>query len=409
MNRYIAASIFLTGISLSCAPVLAQNYPYGECRLGYWSSTRNLDNEKDVANTTCLLQWKASTSNDLRFGASARLQHGDASAVSNFSNRVREAYVHKDLGDLSIRLGRQVIAWGRSDRLSPTDVLSPRDFTTRVFDDEEQRNGADMATIRWQINPEWSITGVAARFEAHRIGVGLLPVNRFDLPTPTRAEYALRLDRTGEGVDTSLSIFDGFDKVARYSFQAIGAGGTFQSTHPRMQMVGADFATAVSRWTMRGEAAYFRYPSGCFGCSLQARTVQRVVLGGDRDFLESSNINMQVFSVRRSDFVDADNQPVTLRLLTEGLSRLNNEFASAERGVSIRLSQRYFNDALRAEVAGIFDLNHSSKLWRTRLSYSLNDKVKLQAGIDRFAGPQQSLFGSKMRNNLGFLELALVF
>jgi hypothetical protein len=402
-------SLFVSLPLLSCASAFAQNIPYGECRIGYWSSTRNLDNDHALANSSCLVQWKASASDDLRFGASARLAHGFSSAASNYSGRLREAYAHKDFGALSFRVGRQIIAWGRSDRLSPTDVFSPRDFTARVFDDDEQRNGADMATMRWQINPEWSVTSITARFEPHHIAVGLLPTNRIEIQAPVRPEYGLKIDRSGPGVDTSLSIFDGFDKAPRYKFASSGPNGTFQSTHPRMQMIGADFAMPVSRWSMRGEAAYFRYPMNCSGCSPKARTVQRLVVGADRDFLESSNLNIQYFGVRRFDYTDPQTQPMLLRSLTEGLNRLNGEFGNIERGVAIRISQRLLNDAFKTELSGIFDMNHSSKLWRTRISYAFNDKIKIQAGVDKFAGQQQSYFGSRIRNNVGFVELAFIF
>jgi hypothetical protein len=114
--------------------------------------------------------------------------------------------------------------------------------------------------------------------------------------------------------------------------------------------VGADFASSVGRWTFRGEAALFRMSAECPGCSTEPRSVQRAVLGVDRDLLTSANLNLQVFGVRRSGYVDPQAVAPAQQTLVAGLNRLNSEFGVIERGATLRFSDRFLSDALKAEV-----------------------------------------------------------
>ena len=406
----LATALVLPGIAISQESSGLQ--PFGECRTGYWSSNRNLDDIENLSSTTCLLNWKLQPSENLRFAASTRLSQEFSPTESNFRGRLREAYAQADFGDVSFKLGRQIVVWGRSDRISPTDVMSSRDFTARVPDDDEQRSGNDLASLRWQVASDIAATAYIGRFESHRIPVGSLPVNLSTLNQPTKPDYAVRLDRVGEGIDFSVSYFDGFDKSLRYDFIQTGVAGSFQRQHDRMRMLGADVATSTGRWTFRGEAAAFRMTSACLQCvggALPPRMIQRAVLGVDRDVLDTANINVQFFMTKRDGYKNTEALQGPQRLIAEGLNRLNNEFAAVERGLTVRLSERFLNDSLKVEASGVFDLTSASRLLRARLSYAINDQIKLYAGVDSFHGKSQSTFGSRRKNNAAFVELAWIF
>lgn len=409
--------LILATASLSLAApaaAFAQSLPYGECRTGYWSSNRNLDNTGALASSACLVDWKAQPADNLRAAGNLRLQHGARAGDTDFRARLREGYLRADADALTVKLGRQIIVWGRSDRISPTDVLGSRDFTFRSGDDDEQRNGSDALSLRWQASEAFSVTAIVARFEGNRLPTGQLPDTRVDGPAPTRAEFGVRIDRSGPGLDASLSYFDGFDKARRYWFGPVSGasapgGPVFQSSHERLRMVGADFATSAGRWTLRGEVAHFRATPQCGDCPLPERKIDRAVIGVDRDLFDTANINLQFFGVRRSHYQSPDNSPPPLAAAARGLDRLNGEFGAIERGATVRVANRFLNDKLRVEVSGIFDLSHSSQLWRGRITHSFDDHLKVNLGVDHFRGPEQSFLGSRVRNNAAWLELALVF
>lgn len=390
----------------------AQASLYGECRIGTWSSNRNLDDTGGLVNSTCLVNAKHAFTEQSGAAFNLRVQDGRGAEASDFSGRVREAYVHADFGPVTVRAGRQIIVWGRSDRISPTDVVGARDYTFRSGDDDEQREGTDSLLLRWHLNEAVSVTGLTSRFEPHRLPTGQLPAGRLDPVIPTRPEYGLRIDRNGAGFDASLSYFDGFDKGRRYWFGpnvAIPSAGIFQHTYEPIRMVGLDAATSSGRWTFRGELARIRTTPDCGGCPLAGRTVSRAVIGVDRDVLESGNVSLQLFGVRRSGYIGPDSQPGAMQTIGLGLDRLNAEFGAIERGATFRIADRFLNDRLRAEFSGILDLTQSSELLRGRLSYALSDRGRLDLGIDRFRGPPQSYFGSRRRNDAAWVELAWLF
>ncbi|MFH5831856.1 DUF1302 family protein [Halalkalibaculum sp. DA384] len=68
-------------------------------------------------------------------------------SVDSLSYRLREAYVELFFKKSDLRLGRQIIAWGRTDGAFVTDLVSPADlseFLTRSFSDI--RTGVDALT-----------------------------------------------------------------------------------------------------------------------------------------------------------------------------------------------------------------------------------------------------------------------
>ncbi len=396
----------------------AQDLPFGECRTGYWSSSRNLDDAAGLSSSACFLNWKAQLGENVRTGLNVRLLQGHPNQNrSQFNGRLREAYIQSELAGWSFKLGRQIIVWGRSDRVSPTDVLSSRDFTARVADDDEQRNGNDSLSARLHYTPEVSFTAIVSRFEPNRMPSGSLPGNLVDAERPTRSEVAFKLDRSGSGFDASITYFDGFDKTPRYGFGPSNSLGnapgntspTFRATHERLQMTGIDFASAIGRWTVRSEAAHFKASPDCADCNLISRNIRRAVIGADRDFLESANIGLQLFGVKRSGYVESGNSAVQQIPRAEALNRLNSEFGAIERGATLRLSNRWLNEALKVELAGIFDLTNNSQVVRGRINYAVNDRIRLYFGFDQFRGAAQTYFGSRKKNQVGFFDVAIAF
>jgi hypothetical protein len=54
---------------------------------------------------------------------------------------VREAYVNTYLGPVDLRLGKQIIVWGRADLLNPTNNLTPFDLRARSPIEDDRRVG----------------------------------------------------------------------------------------------------------------------------------------------------------------------------------------------------------------------------------------------------------------------------
>lgn len=390
--------------------VAALPAPYGECGLGYWSSSRNLDDAKDLASTFCVLNWKPRLTTGASLGFNARLDWQDQPSPVAARSRMREAYLDVEGGALSVRLGRQILAWGRADRINPTDSLSPRDFTLLVTEDEDQRTGMDAMRFRYAVNPALSFNLVAARFEPNTTPQGSLPANRVNPATPDQTEWALKLDHSGSGLDWSVSYFEGYERQSRYRFDGQPAlAPVFRSDFEKMQTWGADFAGALGAWTWRGEVSHSNMRTACEFCPFTERSVARAVVGVDRDFLDTMNANIQLFATSRTGYRDPGSVPAGMQAIQSGLNRLNAEYGAQETGLTLRVSDRLLNDKLKWEISAVLDLTGRSSVVRPRLSYAINDHVKLSAGMDYFSGDAQSYFGALSKNTLGFVVLSLVF
>ena len=84
--------------------------------------------------------------------AEARLRYGlQADGLQATVVDLREAYVNAYLGPLDLRLGQQIIVWGRADALNPTNNLTPLDFRIHspIEDDIRLGNAGARAFLRF--------------------------------------------------------------------------------------------------------------------------------------------------------------------------------------------------------------------------------------------------------------------
>lgn len=407
-------SVSVCLVLVSCAfalPAAAEgvSMPTGQCKIGQWTSNRNLDVNDSLGVLDCSLAWRQSLSEASRFVVSGRGGYAVSSAAEEWDGRIREAYIDWQAGAWSVRLGRQVLAWGRADRINPTDNLAPRDYTLLVAEDEDQKLGIDAARVRYELSSSLSASVLLARFGAHKTPTGSLPSNTVKAVKPGDAEWAVKLDHTGP-LDWALSYFDGYERLTRYT--TVFSSPTtvvFQGDFERSKVLGFDAATALGAWTVRTELAYSELQPNCTDCAQYKRKVARAVLGADRDFLETSNVNFQVFALRRSSYVDPTAVPAAQRSLATGLNRLNAEFGKKEWGITLRVAHRALNERLALEVSGIADVSNRSAVVRPRLSYAISDNLKWGAGADFFRGKTQSFFGSRKENQTLFSDLTLLF
>ncbi|PUA27843.1 MAG: hypothetical protein B0W54_15055 [Cellvibrio sp. 79] len=387
---------------LATASVFAQDLPFGECRLGYWSSSRNLDHTQDIAQGLCFSNWKPSVSDSVSFGFSVQGHIANEYDTTGDKARLREGYADIGNDHWSLRLGRQIIAWGRADRINPTDYFSPRDFTLLVPEDDEQRRGIDAALAQYHLNDSNRLSLVIARFEPHKMPQGLLPAGIVRSAEPDDAEVAVKYDHIGNLFDWSVSYYDGYDRFSRYRLaQYVNDLPRIYADYESLSTWGFDTAAAAGSWTLRTELTHSTQERTQTGDEI---SITRAIVGVDHDFLDTANINVQWFSNHREH-----TSRIPIAIYQEGLDRLNSEFGFHDQGVTLRLSNRFLNEQLKIELAAILDTQNQSYVIRPRLTYALNDQIKITAGADAFSGIEQSYFGVRENNDLRFIEFTIVY
>ena len=132
----------------------------GSLRGGYWSSNRLNNNENNLITSSTWLTLDKRLRQGLTLYADGYIYNQDTLGSESSDHRVKEIYVHFRSGDWDYRLGRQIVAWGRADRLNPTDNLTPRDFTLLSPEIDEERMGTEAVKISKVFGMHSSITAV---------------------------------------------------------------------------------------------------------------------------------------------------------------------------------------------------------------------------------------------------------
>jgi len=220
----IAAAVF-AGL---CLPIFtrtdAQQLPAdfkGSMRAGFASSSRHLDAEQNLFTASLWLRGDA-TAESLAVHVDAWQQFG-ARETSDATRTLREAYVTWRPAHFDLRVGKQIISWGRADKLNPTDNLSPKDLTLVTPDDDDQRLGtlAAQATL---FVANYSLAAIwLPQFRPSVVPLPVpsgIPIKQ--MPANERGHWAVKLERSDASIDWSLSYLDGRDLSPDISASAAG-------------------------------------------------------------------------------------------------------------------------------------------------------------------------------------------
>jgi len=392
------------GASASAGDVASSGEWSGSASLSCWSGSRRLDDAGTAPGASVWLKASGSLS-DARFFAEGWLRSEDMSSRPAGRGRFREAYLSMALGNADVRIGRQVLVWGRADQLNPTDSLTPRDYTLLVPEPGDDRLGVDAV----QLKPRWGATSLSVVW-LPRFSPSVTPLPegvRPGLPRSAR-QLALKLDNSGGGgTDWSVSWFSGFDLMPTL---APSSPGMLESRHPRIQVVGGDFAVPVGRLGLRGELAHTRTEDPGGTDPLKKNSFFYGVLGVERSFFGDLNVNVQAYAYRVQKYRDPrDLVDPQLRQLAVRQASLAHQLERSERGLAVRVSDKWWNETLEGEVAVVVSFGGQGHIFKPRLAYALNDHLRLTLGADIYRGRADSPYGLLQRNSLAYGELRAYF
>lgn len=377
-------------------------------RGSYWSRSRLLDGDRGVGSASAWATARAA------LGSTGKaVFDGWARSDRSFDGRtggsdMREAYLAASLGDWDLSAGRQLVVWGKADAVNPTDVVSVRDFTLLTPTDEDQKTG--VGTLRATYNrDDLRLSALwLPEFRANTFPLTPSPGVRFEerKPANPHEQWALRAERTSGRIDWSASYFDGYDKTPDLRADAAGASGILIGLyHPRVRVLGADAATTLGRWGVRAEAAYTWTTDPGGTDPFTKNPFFYGVAGADRTFLDNLNVNVQALYRRIAHFEDPYAVTGPLQVLAVRQALLANQRDPEQLGATIRVSRKWHNDTVEAEVSAITWFVHGDSLVRPRLKYAWTDRLRTTLGADIYRGPRDSFFGSLRDLSTGFVEV----
>jgi hypothetical protein len=325
----------------------------------------------------------------------------------------REAYAEYAEGDLDVRLGRQLVIWGRADKFNPTDVVTPSDFGFLTTDDQGQRFGVIAATARYALTDELNLIGVfSPAFRSSILPRGIVP-GGIDVPSGRNPDvdvqspqFGIKLDRTGAGFDASLSYYHGLATSPGLTFSADRG---LNLVNPRIDMVGADFAFTRGQWGFRGEAAYTAIDNGAFPGNTGPHSTFFSVLGVERELDEHNLLLFQYLHRNVFGHVAVEDIAPPLQPLARVNQVIYGQFDRVQDGVALSLNSHWLDDTLRTELAAAVWFNRGDFVLRPKVSYSISDDWRIAGVVEFFGGPGDSQFGALRRNNRLFVELRRSF
>ncbi|MDF2773119.1 MAG: hypothetical protein K0S86_2614 [Geminicoccaceae bacterium] len=427
----------LAALALVTATLRAQERPRpeitGSLRGGYWSSTRELDRRHPLGSGMAWLKSTAQMPGHLTLFAegwvAVRGPVDDADATAE----LREAYVTVALGNLDVRAGRQILAWGRADGVNPTGNLAAEDLTLLTPDDADRRLGATAATVSYYLGG-LSISGVwLPEFRGHRIALpdgGGMSFDETKRAWPGD-QWALRAEHTGGAVDWSASFFRGLDLSPDLEPAVIPSGGpkgrsrgiaivpiegpagepnVVELHHRRVHVFGADAATTFGRYGLRAEGAYVRTEDGPGTDPFSRNPFVFVVLGGDRTFDGRLNVNVQYLgrAVVRFHRPPGDLSP-DVAAVAQGQAVLSSQTRRVQHGASMRASYKWLHETLETEWAAVAYAGPRGVAMRPKVTYAVTDRFTLLAGAEVYRGEDASVFGLLRPNSTAFLEARVSF
>ena len=367
------------------------------------------------------------------------------------SVQLREAYVNLYAGKLELRLGHQIVLWGRADGINPTNNITPIDMRVRSPEEDDRRLANTGLRAKLNLSP--------VRIEAIWMpfyNASLMPqvviseALRFTQPDypdfdVANGLFAGKIDLVLPAIEMSVSYLNGYSLTPGIAYASnnfsIGFYDpdydltpdpytvTLARTAYRHQVVGFDFSTTLGSFMgLRGEVA-FRYPEKQNEDAEDRLHIPNpdlyYVLGADKEFG-----NLMVVAQYIGRYVlDYDNRPNVFDADTEAdldeigasieLDNLEEAGNPADRlveysankelvpinqmihgqtqeiqhGVSLRLSYTTLHDTLTFIVFGMANLSTEEIVVYPKVQYTLTDAMTLSVGAELYFGPEDTLFG----------------
>ena len=389
-------------------PALAWPVLGASLRGAFWSDSRDFDGRDNLPVAMLWMHGRWDPHAALSLYVDGRIGNDDLFRAEATQGKLREAYLDVRAGALDVRLGRQIIAWGRADQINPTDTLTPRDFTLLVPEDADQRSGATGVRATYRFG-DVGLTGVLLpTFEPHTIRLQRPPQGstlRERLPGNPVFQGAVKLEQTARGFDYSVSYFDGYDLFPDLGIDTVRPDGVdLLLRHHRIRVVGADAAAALGPYTLRGEAAYTFTEHERAGDQIKSPFLF-LVLGADRSLPRGWYVNLQYVLRVVSQYRDPQAVAGFTRAVAVEQALINDQLDEVKHAVALRIASSWLSETLRAEVSAIVAPARHEFVVRPKASYAVTDRLKVTAGADFFRGDTPSFFGRLRETSTAYVEL----
>jgi len=292
---------------------------------------------------------------------------------------LREAYVLGSLlNNLDIKVGRQIVVWGKSDNIRVTDVLNPLDMREPgITDIEDLRLPVAMTRLDYYIG-DWSLTGIAL----HEIRFNKTPEYGSDfypiaIPLPDEdkpehggknTEFAMAVNGVFKGWDIAFYCADLYNDMPHMETIFGVFPPQFELKHARLKMFGTAFNAAAGNWLLKTEAAFF---DGIKFFNTTDKTYSRrdILAGIEYSGFKDMTISIEAVNRHINDFNDI--------LKSTPDEAKEDKFESL-----IKITKNFLNETLTLNIlASRFDpTSRDGAFQRFSAEYDVTDAVDITGG-----------------------------
>ena len=314
---------------------------------------------------------------------------------------LREAWFDYTSDNWDLRIGRQIIIWGKADGIQITDIISPMDLTEFLARDyDDIRMPVDAFKFRYlpeKINFEliWvpNFQGAVLPGGDNPWAVGtefpadlnvtyenpLIPEKKL-----SNSEFGGKISFYLPGIDLALSSLYTWDKFPVMNQTRIDDDSlSVRLEHHRLTFVGLEFSTPYHEFVIRGEAAYYKgkyLEPASFDDRLMKKNTINWLLG--LDWSPGGNWSL---SAQFADNFILDYDKKIFNKEDTMISTLN-------------ISKKLFRETLTISSMGYLGINDKDCFTRSSMDYALTDELHLLTGVDIFIG-DKGMFGQFKDNN----------
>jgi hypothetical protein len=383
--------------------------------------------------------------------AEGRLRYGLQGNLQETFLDLREAYVNTYFGPVDLRLGKQIIVWGRADLLNPTNNLTPIDLRIRSPIEDDRRIGnigarafVRLAPAPLRLEVVWLPFFVPSELPAVALPqyVAFGPP-KYPSPMVANGTEAGRLHLELASFELSVSYLYGYAPLpgltlGQIIFDKDNPAVLIARTAYRQQVVGFDFSTAVGDVLgIRGEAAY-RRPFDYANQPSVARPDLQYAVGLDHQFgsimVIAQYLGRYCFEWTKQTGPAMELDPDTLKIDPNTASQADldgytRQYGAVINSILARYSQIIFSqtervqnlatarlewttlhDSLSLSATGIVNVTTREWLAAPKVAYRISDALTAYVGAEVLSGPPGTLFGLIDRTlSAGYVELRSTF
>lgn len=324
---------------------------------------------------------------------------------------VREAYIDLYFSSIDIRVGKQAIVWGEAEGAFITDIVSPQDLRSFILSDfTEIRMGVPAVKAEYFAGP-FTIEAVwLPRF---------VPTNQPDNESIWSTEQ-MSMMSNAELPDDDLENSEFFGKVSYFGSAFNGelmAGYAWDDNpvlegsapaptalHERYTVVGGSFSTTIASVVLRTEAAV--YLDRAF-TTVESVGPPTVFATSDHHQLHGlAGLDWSLFGI------DMSAQYILQYIHDHDAALVADEY---DHTATFRMRDSNITETLTWELFGYLGFDpedfsgSTNALLRPSLTYSIEDGVEIQSGVEIFLGDESDKFGQYEDNTMAYVSLRWYF